>query len=264
MLQQDTLMEAVFRITGDVAETRPHAAGPWSPDMQHGSPSAALVTWAAEQIPTPRPMRIARVTIDLMRPVPLAPLTIARNLLREGRKIQLSEISLRANGVEVVRGTVLKVRSEGVTLPDGAMPSPLDLPGPDAGVREETSRMINPFIRGMSIASVRGRLMGRGPAAIWYRSDRPMIEGEATSPAMRAVIASDFSNATSPLLDFRQWLFLNADLTVSMARDPVGEWVLLNGETIIGPDGRGVATARLADEQGYFGRSIQNLVIEKR
>ena len=32
----------------------------------------------------------------------------------------------------------------------------------------------------------------------------------------------------------------------------------------IGPDGAGLAMARLADERGYFGRAIQSLVIEKR
>ena len=45
--------------------------------MQHGSPPAALVVWAAERIATPAPMRVARVTVDLMRPVPVAPLSFA-------------------------------------------------------------------------------------------------------------------------------------------------------------------------------------------
>jgi acyl-coenzyme A thioesterase PaaI-like protein len=34
-------------------------------------------------------MRVARVTVDLMRPVPLKPLTLETEVLREGRKIQL-------------------------------------------------------------------------------------------------------------------------------------------------------------------------------
>jgi hypothetical protein len=57
--------------------------------MQHGSAPAALAVWAAEAIPTAQPMSIARVTIDLMRPVPVAPLTLQTEILREGRKIQL-------------------------------------------------------------------------------------------------------------------------------------------------------------------------------
>lgn len=257
-------MQAVYRVKGDRAETSAHAAGPWSPDMQHGSPPSALVTWAAEQMPTVQPMQVARVTVDLMRPIPLVPLTIERETLREGRKIQLCGIRLKANGVEVVRATVLKVRTADAVLPTDVTEPPLDVPGPDAGHREDTSGLINPFIQTMSISSVRGRLMVNGPGAIWYRADMPIIEGQTISPAMRTMIAADFSNATSSMLDWRQWTFLNADLNVSLARQPVGDWILLNGETLIGPDGRGIATARLADSEGYFGRSVQTLVIEKR
>jgi hypothetical protein len=78
------------------------------------------------------------------------------------------------------------------------------------------------------------------------------------------VVAADFCNGTSAALDFRQWSFLNADLTVSLAREPVGEWILLDAESWIGPDGAGLAMARLADVHGYFGRAAQSLVIEKR
>ena len=85
--------------------------------MQHGSAPASLVVWAAEAIPTPVPMRIARVTIDLMRPVPLKPLTLETEVLREGRKIQLCAIRLRADGVLVVAATVLKVRLQAQLLP---------------------------------------------------------------------------------------------------------------------------------------------------
>ena len=61
-------MDAIFRVDGNNVVTSPFAAGPWDPSMQHGSPPAALVVWAAERIPTPVAMRVARVTVDLMRP----------------------------------------------------------------------------------------------------------------------------------------------------------------------------------------------------
>ena len=66
-------MDAIFRVDGASVVTSPDAAGPWDPRMQHGLAPASLVVWAAEAIPTPLPMHIARVTIDLMRPVPVAP-----------------------------------------------------------------------------------------------------------------------------------------------------------------------------------------------
>ncbi len=87
-------MDAIFRVDGNHVVTSPDAAGPWDPGMQHGSAPAALVVWAAEAIATPVPMRIARVTIDLMRPVPVAPLTLHTEVLRAGRKIQLCAVRL--------------------------------------------------------------------------------------------------------------------------------------------------------------------------
>lgn len=259
------MTEAVFRIDGDRAITGPNAAGPWSPDMQHGSAPTGLVTWVAEAMPTPHPMRIVRLTVDLMRPVPLTPLQIETEVLRQGRKIQLCEVRLKAEGVLVVRATVLKIRQEAQPdLPAGVEDAPIDLPGPAQSRLEPANFTSSPFVRGMSLRAARGGFGQPGSSAIWYRIDRPLVEGAPVSQVMRATVASDFSNATSVALDFRLWTFLNADLTISLARQPVGDWILLDGDCWIGPDGAGLAMARLGDERGYFGRAVQSLVIEKR
>jgi hypothetical protein len=122
----------------------------------------------------------------------------------------------------------------------------------------------SPFTTCISMRAARGRFGMVGPAAIWFRVERPLIAGSPVSQAMRAVVAADFSNGTSSALDFQEWTFINADLTVSFARQPVGEWILLDAESWVGPGGAGLAMSRLADERGYFGRAVQSLVIEKR
>jgi len=257
-------MDAIFRVDGNRVITSPNAAGPWDPNMQHGSPPAALVVWAAEALPTQVAMRIARVTVDLMRPVPVAPLTIETEILREGRKIQLCAVKLRANGVVVVAASVLKIKVQQSELPPEAVIVPVDPPGPEQCAVEPADFSSSPFVTGMSLRAARGRFGVPGPGAIWYRVDRPIVEGSALSQAMRAMVAADFCNGTSAVLDFRHWTFLNADLTVNFARQPVGEWILLDAESWIGPDGAGLATARLAAISGYFGCAVQSLVIEKR
>ena len=257
-------MNAIYRIDGDRVVTSSDAAGPWDPGMQHGSAPAALVVWAAEAIPTREPMGIARVTVDLMRPVPVAPLTLATEVLREGRKIQLCAVRLYAEGVLTVSATVLKIKSQALTLPPGVGDQAVELPGPDQSQHEPADFSSSPFVSGISLRAARGRFGVPGPGAIWYRVDRPLVEGSASSQAMRAVVAADFCNGTSAALDFREWTFINADLTVSFSRRPIGEWILVDAESWIGPEGAGLAMARLADEHGYFGRAIQSLVIEKR
>src|SRR5215212_5860923 len=172
-------MDAIFRVDGNSVLTSPNAAGPWDPTMQHGSPPAALVVWAAEALPTSVPMRIARVTVDLMRPVPVAPLTIQTEILREGRKIQLCAVRLRANGVVVVGATVLKIKLQAQELPAEAAILPIELPGPDQSRVEPADFSSSPFVTGMSLRAARGRFGAPGPGAIWYRADRPLVEGFA-------------------------------------------------------------------------------------
>src|SRR6201986_3528156 len=99
-------MEAIFRVDGGRVEVGPNAAGPWDSRMQHGSAPAGLAVWAAENIPTAVPMRVGRVTVGLMRPVPLAPLTLETEVLREGRKSQLCAVLVRADGVLTVSAPV--------------------------------------------------------------------------------------------------------------------------------------------------------------
>jgi len=247
-------MDAIYRLDGNRVVTSPNAAGPWDAGMQHGSAPAALAVWAAEAIPTREPMQVARVTIDLMRPVPLAPLTLKTEVLREGRKIQLCAVRLLAGDAVV----------QALNLPSEVGDLAVELPGPDQAREEQPSFSSSPFVTGISMRAARGRFGVPGPGAIWYRVDRPLVEGSPVSQAMRAVVAADFCNGTSAVLDFHEWTFINADLTVNFARQPLGAWILLDAESWIGPDGAGIATARLADERGYFGRAVQSLVIEKR
>ena len=256
-------MDAIFSIEGDQILTGPNAAGPWDPTMQHGSAPSALVTYLAEAMPSAAPMHVVRVTVDLMRPVPVAPLTFETRVLREGRKIQLCGVTLYAKGVPVVHGTVLKVRVAQPDLPPDIGAQKVAWPGVDDSP-ELRPRGQNPFIGGLTMRGAFGDFLTPGPGAIWFRMDREFITGAALSPVMRAVIASDFSNGTSSVLDFRKYTFLNADLTVSLSRLPRGEWILLDAESWLGADGAGLAAAKLADSHGYFGRAVQSLVIEAR
>src|SRR5450631_1307873 len=161
-------MDAIYRVDGNRVVTSPDAAGPWDPGMQHGSAPAALVVWAAEAILTREPMQIARVTIDLMRPVPVAPLTLETEVLREGRKIQLCAVRLRADDVLVASATVLKVRTQALKLPPGIGDPPVELPGPDQSREEQPGFSVSPFVSGISMRAARGQFGVPGPGAIWY------------------------------------------------------------------------------------------------
>lgn len=257
-------MEAIYRVDGVTAETSAFAGGPWDPRLQHGAAPSSLICWAVERLPSPVPMRVARLTVDLMRPVPVAPLAVETEVVREGRKIQLVSVRLVADGVEVVRASALRIRVDPQEMPAIASGPPLELPVPELCTAPDFFATETPFLKGIEMRVAKGGFRIPGPAAVWYRATRAIIADGAISPLMRAVIAADFCNGTSSVFDMKDWTFINADLTVSLSREPVGEWILLDAETWVGPDSVGIAAARLADTKGYFGRAVQSIIFEKR
>ncbi|HEV2568761.1 thioesterase family protein [Sphingomonas sp.] len=260
------MKDFTYAVDGSSASATSLAAGPWDPRLQHGGAPSSLAVWAAERIPAPVPMRVARVTVDLFRPVPVADLSIETTVLREGRKIQLVQVRLTAGDAEVTRAVVLKVRTADQPLPDT-----ISLPGLEEAMPEDVkgagmglpAGAIN-FGAKFDIRRISGGFSDPGPGKVWFRQHRQLIRGEVLSPAMRATAVADFSNGISALLPFTEWTFINGDLTVSLAREPEGEWIFSDAQTWASPDGTGSATARLADRRGYFGHAIQSLLLERR
>jgi hypothetical protein len=261
----ETERNFVYAISDSRALTTPLASGPWNPQHQHGAAPTSLICWAIERIPTREPMQVARITVDLLRPVPIASLDIKTSVVREGRKIQLCSAQLFAEGVEVARASVLKIRSVATPLPESVHEETSEFPGPEASrIPKRDPEGTNLFTAGVDMRFAKGGFRRPGPAAAWFRAVRPIVSGEGISPLMRAAIASDFCNGVSSPLDFREWTFINGDLTLNLARMPVDDWVLLDAQSYIGADGVGVAFARLGDSQGFFGRAAQSLVLERR
>ena len=72
---------AFFVPDGDRFVSTELTRGPWDPDAQHAGPPAALIARALERCPSPAdpgaPWQIGRVTFEILRSVPIAPLTVS-------------------------------------------------------------------------------------------------------------------------------------------------------------------------------------------
>jgi hypothetical protein len=258
-------MTFLYRVEQNTAFATEFTAGPWGPGLQHGGAPTALISWLAERIPTREPMQVVRITMDLLRPVPIAPLQFQAEVVREGRKIQLCAVTLLHESVVVVRASVLKIRRAELALPPTAVEEKISLPDPEAGQETDVpASNSNALIRGMTMRVVQGNFRTPGPAAIWFRVDRSLFEGQPVTPLQRAAMVGDFCNGVSTVLEWGKWTFINGDLTLNLARLPIGEWILLDAQTWLGDGGTGIAFAKLGDRRGYFGRAIQSLVIEPR
>ncbi len=259
---------ALFTRDGDVVVPTDLARGPWSPDALHGGPVAALVGGLAGRRLDGDGMLPVRLTLELVRPVPVVPLAVGVREVRPGRRVRLLDVTVTvaSDGTEVALGRVLGIRraddDEALvpTVPEDEAP-----PGPDTGAsRPPLTDAYEAFHNGgVEIRFVRGRFDQPGPAAAWFRLRGPVVEGEEPIPFERAAAAADFGNGIAAELEFRPGtVFINPDLTVSVHRPPVGEWVCLDARTRFGAPGIGTAESALWDEGGRIGRAIQNLLVE--
>ena len=258
-------MEPVFHADGDRFVATEYAAGPWDPGLLHGGATAALVVREAERVPTLAPMSVARVTVELFRPVRVTALQVTTRVLREGKKLQLVEASVLDGGTEVARGTILRLRIAPVAVPEGAFPAWEAPPGPEAG--REPRFPVRPeawFLDAFDCRAVEGDFGVPGPAAVWFRLRRPIVGGENASAAVRAAAVADFGNGVSAVLDRNRFTYVNPDLTVYLHREPRGEWLLLRARTNPDSTGIGLAESVLADATGPFGRGAQSLLLDPR
>ncbi|MFF7357103.1 MULTISPECIES: thioesterase family protein [Streptomyces] len=243
-----------------------YTRGPWDADSQHAGPPAALLALAVGQRPGARPdTRVVRLTYEIMRPVPIRPLTVVTRVLRAGRSVELVEAVLTPDGGrEVMRATALLMK----TVPDSVpQVSPgRQVPGPSTA--PPAAFFPVPWEQGyhtaMDVRFAAGSFLEPGPATAWMRMRVPLVSGEEITPLSRVLTAADSGNGVSAELDFSRYVFVNADLTVGLHRHPVGEWVCLDARTMVDGAGVGLAEAALHDEKGPLGRSTQSLYVAAR
>jgi hypothetical protein len=252
-----------IRKNGELEPTE-WAVGPWSADTLQGSAYAGLLVRALERSEATAGMLPGRLSFDLWRPVTRDRLATAVAVLREGRKARTVEATLGQSGKPVARCTAVFLRADPAATPPAAEPAPPAL-GPDAGRPVPPPvKAWSPFFTGVDTRVVEGDLLTPGPAAAWFRLERALVEGEANSPLVHAVSAADLASGISAIVDLRRWTFINADLTVTLWRQPEPPWILLRAETTRGDQGTGLASGTLADVRGAFGACLQTLLFEAR
>jgi hypothetical protein len=242
--------------------------GPWDPGHQHAGPPSALV--ARQVLAAAAPMglaHLARLTVNLLRPIPIDALSIAVQADYAGRNSAHFSFSIGAQGKEVARGTALVQRETPLALPEGLPGHPLPkaprAPG-DSPLGQFPFASKDPGYSDLVESRIAAGSMFRGPCAIWFRLRHPIVAGEAPLPAERVAVAADSGNGISAILDFRKYLFVNTDLTINLLRQPRGEWVCIEAQTLFGPAASGLAESKIYDEEGLIGRGTQSLVVRAR
>lgn len=265
------MQAALFDHTDETFTATEHARGPWDPTACHGGPVAALMTRTIERVDD-GPWQIARVTLELIRPVPVGkPMTVSTEIERPGRRVSLIAATLHVSGVEVARARALRIALNDLDLPadipTGGPPPlspPDDLPVTQMQFPDERGNLIAYHNGGCELRFAEGNPFDPGPVAVWIRLRVPVIAGEEPSGPQRAVAAADFGNGVSAAIPFEKFTFINPDLTVHLGRPPQGEWIGMRAESHYEPHGAGLAESALFDTAGRVGRSVQSLLVSRR
>lgn len=269
---------------GDVWLPTDLCRGPWDPQACHGGAPAALIARQLERVPLPGPadgaapipMRLARLTVELVRPVPIEPLRLDTRVLRPGRKVMVLEATIRTvdDDVVVAMARALRIRTTepgAVELDDVGPGGPAangvdDTPPPVPPATDDVTHAMASYVafhnRGTEHRFARGSYFEPGPAFDWIRLAVPVVPGEVPSPWQRVAAASDFANGTASSVRFGEAMFINPDLTVHLWREPVGEWIGLESMMRTSGTGVGASDSTLWDHRGRIGHANQSLLLD--
>ena len=239
-----------------------HTNGPWAEGFQHGGPPSALLGRACELV-EPRPdLAVARVTVEILGPVPVAELELRSRVLRPGRSVELVEAALSAGGRDVARASAWRVlRTEGVSVPSRAVAPP---PMPEEQQEVAPQGWGRGYLQAMEWRWAKGSFTEPGPATVWGRMLHELVPDEEPSPLVRVLAVADSGNGVSSELDMTRFHFINPELTVHLHREAVGEWVCLDAATTVSEGGTGLATSVLSDVHGPVGVGAQSLLVAPR
>ncbi len=286
------MSESIFRADGERLHPTEQARGPWDPRALHGGAPAALIASVFERLQPGAELRIARLGYEFLRPIPLAPLTLTTRIVRLGRRVQELVAELRAvsagaggdggsggetgagdeqDGLLVCRASALRVQE--ISSAAAAASSPAGSADESAMPAPETGKPVRFSLNGSNEASFAASAMemrwlddprALGPGRVWMRLCHPLLPGQELTPLARLAATADFGNGVSAALPFDRFVFINADLTIHLQRQPRGEWIGIDARTLLDDGGTGLAESVLHDVHGPVGRAFQTLVVGPR
>jgi hypothetical protein len=255
-----------------------HARGPWDPKSLHGRVISGLIAYEVETNYTSEAeleeMQVARITVDLFRLPPMAPLIVRGEVIRTGRRIKVIDVHITTNDpekglIEVARGSVVMLRKSqnapGTVWspPEWGFEVPRDdVPIPNGNQADSSSKQHIPMWQTEDVENGSTHQLtessGYKPLAdrrrAWIRETHNLVEGEPSSQLVRvaqvADVANPFANSGTDGLNY-----INADVSLYLQRNPIGSWIGTESAYHGADNGISVGTIALYDRLGRIGTS---------
>lgn len=243
--------------------------GSWHDNGQSGGAVLALLGHVVEDVPSLTPMSLSRLTVDIVRPVPTGErLQIDTSIVREGKKIQVLELTVTTPGTEHVRARALRLRDadlrehEAMPVSTTAANPAAALPPPEAMPRVGDQPGGADFLR-LAVEMRRSTDSDTGQHGLWLRLLLPVVAGEPVRPTSLAALPMDCVNLIGVPLERSRATAINADVSGHVARYPVGEWIALVGNTWFAQAvGHGTSVGLMCDADGVFGVTSTSQLVQ--
>jgi hypothetical protein len=242
----------------------PSAVGPWGPSTVSGLVITGLVGYAAEQGANDPDFVGTRLTVDMVRMAVQGELRTETTVLREGRRLRMVDATILQGDRNVAHGRAIFVRRS--QTPEGSVwTAPVVMPSPPAP--EETPAYGPKAYFGPDAVAAGDFEPWRDATRakyVWYDFEAALVDGEETSPFVRAAAVADVSN---PLMNWGSHglQFVNSDVTMLLAREPEGTMIGLAARDRQEAGGVSVATAVMFDCVGPIGlTTVTSLASEVR
>jgi acyl-coenzyme A thioesterase PaaI-like protein len=268
---------ALFTLHGGVAHPHLVGRGPWNHGFLHGGAVCGLAGHLVEaaldeRLGPDHGLAGARLTVEILSMVPVAPLVVAAEVVKPGRRSAIVSARISHEGRVVARAS----SSWTAVGPDGTAGAGAPAPGaPAAGaVPPRPATVLHPDATesvdyprpgfncdAVELRAVHGTTEDPGPGVVWARLLPAVVADRPVTPFTRAAAISDLGIAVgwehSPTGD----TFINCDVTLQLARPVRGEWLCLDSRVHAHAAGTGFCETLLSDDDGPVGRVLQSLTV---
>lgn len=240
-----------FTVAGTDFVPASHARSWWAATMLHGRLLGGLLARAIERDHVDGDLHPARLTVDMFRNAPIAPVRIDATRLRDGRRIRVVEATAYVGDGPVARASAVLLRQ--TEQPDGDIPATpaWDAPDPEF-LPSDGSRFPPKVWRFTGTNDPIRHWTASGRRRTWLRETCLLVADEPLTPLVRAALAADSSSplthASATGLDF-----INADYTLYLGRLPVGDTIGLESGGHTSAQGVAVGHCTMHDAKGPIG-----------
>lgn len=245
--------EPTFREESGLWHPSPEAAGPFG-GLHGGGVSGILIAGMERKARQEGYGVPLSGTVMFLRPTPMAPLECRIGVIRAGGRVVVLENALWVDDRLIARATATFVAPTEISierLPSAAPEArdPAALPSLPSFVRLDHPSFFDTL-----------DLRDDGAGTKWGRVVRPIVDFPTPFADVFAIAdnGQPFSILPRPRPKLR---FPNIDLTVTLSRSLVGDWIGVAAESDWRPDGYGLTASALRDRTGPLGRACQTVVL---